>query len=181
MNTTEPNSLDAKRREGQHKHVSLHTTFTKLSTASVDGTMNFKGSNLPITVKGVSTISLIDTGAMTSFVSLKFVKTLGDIKMSNIESSTKSCALADKTVIPIRGVIKLPVYINKVRYNIRFSILKEMNNDVIIGMDFLQNHGAHLKISPKETKLSFSTIPVYVNCALTLPPQSESIVVGNLS
>ena len=55
-----------------------------------------------------------------------------------------------------------------------------MNGDVMIGIDFLQNHGAHLKIGPKETKLSFPTLPVYVNCALTLPPQSESIVVEHI-
>ena len=105
------------------------------------------------------------------------MKTLqvGRCKMGN------TCSSADTTVIPILGENKLPCYINKVRYNITFSVLKEMHGDVIIGLYFLPNHVAHLRIGSKGTKLSSSTIPVYANCALIVPAQSEVFVAGNLS
>ena len=178
----EPYSLGVKRSEGQIAKQQDKQREQQCANNAIH-TATFKGSKMPIKTKNVSTECLIDTGAVTSFMSLRFLRRIDGMKTLKMGKCKmgKSCSLADKTVIRILGESKLPCYINKVRYNITFCVLKEMHGDVIIGMDFLQNHGAHLKIGPKETKLSFSTIPVYVNCALTLPPQSESIVVGNLS
>ena len=182
MTRSEPLSLGTTIKEGQglkqqDKQHEQQCTNNAIHTAS------FTGSKMPIKIKNVSTDCLIDTGAMTSFISSRSLRNVDEMTTLKVDKCKirKSCKLADKTVVPILGEIKLPCYINKVRYNINFCILKEMNGDVIIGMDFLQNHGAHLKIGPKETKLSFSTIPVYANCALTLPAQSEVIVAGNLS
>ena len=81
---------------------------------------------MPIKFKNVSTNCIIDTGAVTSFMSLRFLRKIDDMTKLQVGKYKmgKTCYLADKTVIPILGEIKLPCYINKVRYNITFCVLK---------------------------------------------------------
>ena len=121
MTRSEPLSLGTtiKEEQGikqQDKQHEQHCTNNAIHTGS------FTGSKMPIKIKNVSTDCLINTGAMTSFISSRFLRNVDEMTTLKVEKCKirKSCKLADKTVVTILGEIKLPCYINKVRYNIIF-------------------------------------------------------------
>lgn len=113
----------------------------------------FKGNTFPVCVQKVITNALLDTGAEKSCVSYQFLSKLPDFSPNKIKPSPFVCTLANKGTVSTLGVIDLPVYIRNSRYRIELLVLPELNHDIIIGIDFMQKHGAHIRFFGSTSKL----------------------------
>ncbi len=68
----------------------------------------------------MNTKALLDTGADACFVSQTFIDRLPNRQHQQIKTTRMTCTLADQGKITVVGVIKLPVYIARTKYNIEF-------------------------------------------------------------
>ena len=127
---------------------------------------------LTIALNGVSTKALVDTGSSESFVSLAFAKL---IKVK-IEPSTNWISMATSTMAtPSCGHCFVSLnYASNYYTQVKFSILKDLCADVILGHDILNKH--------KSVEVLFEgTQPSLKICGLTAASVTPPLLFSNVT
>lgn len=103
-----------------------------------------RGSNfVEVSLNGVKTFALVDSGATTSIVSSKFAEALGIKRFSKRSPSLKS---ANGGIINTEGMESLQLKVGNSEFKHTF-VIGEIINNLILGIDFLEKHGVTLNFS----------------------------------
>ena len=132
--------------------------------------------------------ALVDTGAAVSCMSKSFYETSGLQNECLLSTPTfSSITGVTNTPLTIVGEATIPVFIGDFQTSHRFSIIADISQDVILGMDFLKSHNATidlqnnaLSLSLPDTTVSSSSpesysYPVYTAQSVQLPANSKTI------
>ncbi|KAL5272465.1 hypothetical protein ACHWQZ_G000612 [Mnemiopsis leidyi] len=94
---------------------------------------------------------LIDTGAAMSLVNTRFI--IQSNLMNSVQPTKTSIAGIDKNVIPLRGQINLSVTIGDQVTSHCYGIFDTLDNEFLIGLDFLNKIDANIDIPSKTLRL----------------------------
>ena len=101
--------------------------------------------SIEFNTKNMNVECLLDTGAKVNVVKADILKSMKDVQ---IEKTSKRIHCANDSELINYGIVKLKVIIEGVQKIIEFYVVKELNPEMIAGVDFLDKFGIKLK---KET------------------------------
>jgi len=129
-----------------------------------DGHPHSKASNLPlifqsgsylkanISVAGRQTVATIDTGATKSAIRAALAKEL-DIHIS-VDSPEVPLHLTDESLVIAPVTRNIDIELGGVKQNLNLIVLRQMIDDVIIGMDFLTKARTNVQIGDHSITLT---------------------------
>lgn len=98
-------------------------------------------NKVKVLVDGVSTLALVDTGAVVSVMSLAFQRLLGRKVVFQWNQVATFCGVSGDSLRPV-GFCTAQVSLGGRVFTTEFTILPRSSHDVILGIDFLQMCGA---------------------------------------
>ncbi|KAG0442508.1 Transposon Tf2-9 polyprotein [Dictyocoela muelleri] len=107
---------------------------------------------IKLNINNVEYSGIIDTGATNSFLSNKIV----DKHELKIKGESNNVTLADGSHISSLGKIILSFGILNNKFKHKFTVLKNLENDIILGLDFLINQKVNIDL--KEMKFNIGNI-----------------------
>ena len=139
-----------------------------------------------MTYKRIQTYVLLDTGAACSCISLAFARRLkAKITPSSLQDKLVT---ADGTTLQRRGTAEVTVQLGHLQVRHRFEVINGLRNNVIFGVDFLQNTQCVLDIQnsqvyfydqavilPLLQKDEYSTVVRAIGHTV-VPPHTEMIL-----
>ena len=141
-----------------------------------------KGSMLKIQFGSDDVAALVDTGSAANLINFEFLKRLQGVKKTGtIEAPVANLKMADGNLAPVLGQADLPLRIQNQRFVVKFLIMADCIQNVILGMPFLSQSKAILDFSndsimiTEDTKADLVTIKPY-----QLPAHSETLIPARL-
>jgi len=132
-----------------------------------------KSLKFEMLVRSVYCVCMTDSGATHSFMSLRFAKA-NSLKFARVHSSA---LLADgKTQLPVVGVMwNSQVKIDRFSCLQSFLVLDIEDCDVVLGMDWLDEHDPTISFKKRKMTLSAAKGPITVHAMSSEPhPECES-------
>ena len=121
---------------------------------------------------------MIDTGTDVSAISRNvYEQKFNTANFKRIATPGHSIVMADGTKVPTPDKIELPITIQGKIYKILAYIVNKLDQDLILGCEFLRKHEA-VKDFEKNKLSLHKDIPVCVKDTTTIPPHSEVILNG---
>lgn len=108
---------------------------------------------MEVTIDGICTMALVDTGAMRSVMSLSFKNRLRRKVMFSLDTHAKFRGVSGEILRPL-GVCAVNVLLADKCYLTEFVILERCTHDVILGIDFLQTCGASVNCGAGELSIN---------------------------
>lgn len=137
-----------------------------------------------LTVDGVSTVALIDTGAAVSVLNERLSRAL-----RKVTTPLSGFSLRTASAQPVRpsAACTARVIIQGVLYIVEFVVLQSCSHDVILGWDFLSRNNAVINCARAEVELSpLCDVPLVDATSLpaklvlrediAIPPYSSAVV-----
>jgi len=146
------------------------------------------GNYIRLDVNSCRTLALIDSGAGRSCVSLSFVKRLKIPVKPFPHNNPLRLSAADGRMLTSVGTVDLTLTIQGLKMAQNFNVVKHLNYNVILGIDFVNDKQAYIDFGDNTisicddlviehlvpTRLPTNVIRVARN--YTLPPLSEAII-----
>jgi len=110
--------------------------------------------------------ALIDTGASISAVNKFFISKFVDSPFNRVKINPFSVSLSvdSETKITVNEKIEIPIQINDANFLWYFYIVPNLNNEVVVGMDFLMHHNVNIQCGPNRLQVNNSgSISVEIN------------------
>ena len=136
----------------------------------------------------VKTLALLNSGATKSCASARFVKRLR-VKIQSLPSGHPVCySSADGKPLIILGTVSLTLNIKGLRIPHNFTVLKKLNYNILLGIDFLQNRQAKIDFRNQTVlicddlvvqRFIYSKLPQNVSHSssrVAIPAQTEAIL-----
>ena len=132
---------------------------------------------------------LIDTGSSVSILARRIFQRMSQVDASEVREFTERLVLADGSLLPVLGVIDLPLAFEGVTVT-HSVIVADIESDMLLGIDFIREHECELSYGDGVFKIQNTALQLYEllgtlsACRVTakntviLPPHSESIVQG---
>ena len=123
--------------------------------------------------------ALLDSGSSINLMSKQFYESLP----SNVKSTLSplpgdKIILANNQEIHICGLAQIQATVNKAKHNIDVYVIKETSHPLLLGVQYLKQHGIKLDFSSKTVQ--FTKCKIYTKKRTTLAPNSETIVWGRV-
>ena len=123
--------------------------------------------------------ALLDSGSSINLMSKQFYESLP----SNVKSTLSplpgdKIILANNQEIHICGLAQIQATVNKAKQNIDVYVIKETSQPLLLGVQYLKQHGIKLDFSSKT--IQFTKCKIYTKKRTTLAPNSETIVWGRV-
>ena len=117
---------------------------------------------------------LVDTGACVSAIDEQLVKKIYGSQPARIaDGFIPSIKTVSGEKVPVLGKIDVPVKLNGIVYQSQFHVIHNLAHEVILGCDFLQEHGAVIDL-----KHSFLTLKDGPSKLSTTSTQGNDCVMG---
>ena len=134
-------------------------------------------------MNGYTIFALVDTGAAISCINDRLYETLHLDQICDIISDTVYVQGVGGNQIT-KGKVRLPFVIAEREFVAYFTLIDRIAIDLIIGMDFLQNHNAKLNFTEHTLELEDLTVPFQHNQAsevvtpsnLVIPARTEVLI-----
>lgn len=160
-----------------------------INSFSSKNNYNYKNNTSLITVdigELYNIVACIDTGAALSCISTTLVEKMVNPTWLN-DHTNKKLFSASGDILEIKGVIIVPIIIDKVKFNVKMFVISKLYPSVLIGLDFLNDNKAIINLNAGTLVLYNNKIRVetnFVNCSLhkqilssTYEKEDESIPV----
>ena len=123
--------------------------------------------------------ALLDSGSSINLMSKQFYESLP----SNVKSTLSplpgdKIILANNQEIHICGLAQIQATVNKAKHNIDVYVIKDTSHPLLLGVQYLKQHGIKLDFSSKTVQ--FTKCKIYTKKRTTLAPNSETIVWGRV-
>ena len=106
-----------------------------------------------LNVNSISTLALVDSGAARSCISQKFVNRLR-IKVQPLQSGHPLClSTADCSPLTLIGTVSLTLNIHGLLIPQTFAVLKRLNYNMLLGLDWLQNTQATVDFNSRTVSI----------------------------
>ena len=116
---------------------------TNNSTGSVTipciGSDNVKLLRIPVRFKGIDTLALVDTGSVASLLAERVYRKISDICIT-VKPTFKSFVSAGGHPIETCGCFKIVISLPGFQTSQQFYVNKNLQEDCILGLDFLSQH-----------------------------------------
>ena len=116
---------------------------TNNSTGSVTipciGSDNVKLLRIPVRFKGIDTLALVDTGSVASLLAERVYREISDICIT-VKPTFKSFVSAGGHPIETCGCFKIVISLPGFQTSQQFYVIKNLQEDCILGLDFLSQH-----------------------------------------
>jgi len=147
-------------------------------------------NRVAITLENVTVTALVDTGASLTCMSKEFYDTSGLHESCPLTPpQTASITGVTNTLLQVHGDTSIPVRIGDIQTTHTFCVIDIISTDVILGVDFLTAHNAHIDFadntltfavsspppSLQTTPPTVSFSPVYALQSVRLPPNSRTL------
>lgn len=116
-------------------------------------------NKVQVSVDGVSTMALVDTGATVSVMSYAFKERLGRKVMFSWDQPLSFRGVGGEWLRPM-GVCSVNVSVAGKTFTVEFAVLPSSTHDVILGMDFLRDCGATVDCGAGELSVSSLLFPL---------------------
>ena len=100
-------------------------------------------------IKNKSVQCLLDTGARVNVIKAEIIKDMKDIK---IKETKRRIHCANDSELINYGIVQLKVIIERLEKTIDFFVVKDLDPEMIAGIDFLDKFGIKLKKEPSHTE-----------------------------
>jgi len=130
--------------------------------------------------------ALVDTGAFYSCVSLDLIKRLKFESKIIPVSQRKRLFTADGNVMNVLSTVQLTLDIQEFQIPLTFCVLPRMQNDVILGIDFLKQTKANIDMHSQILTLDDDLVGINLlnnsdtivrtTDAVLIPPKSEALI-----
>ena len=122
---------------------------------------------------------MLDLGSSINLIS----KQVYEILPSNVKSALSplpgdKIILANNQEIHICDLAQIQATVNKVKHNIDVYVIEETSNPLLLGVQYLKQHGIKLDFSSESVQ--FTNCKIYIKKRRTLAPNSETIVCGRV-
>ena len=111
---------------------------------------------IPVVFHNISKFALLDTGACGSFISDQYLATIPDnaVICDLVDTTRRTFQSATGETIGITGTYELKMHISK-NYFVKqiFYVLPKLDEQCILGIDFLTNNNASIDVLKKEISL----------------------------
>ena len=135
----------------------------------------------------IPVVSLIDSGADVSCISLKLAQNVANYDHMLRLSKNGEINGVGGTPIKVIGEMKLNLNIGGVEMKQNFLVIEQLSFPLILGVDFLTNYDCQIDFSTKtlfvQDKLiaipltkAICTVPVETLCEINIPPRSDSVI-----
>ena len=134
-------------------------------------------------------LSLVDTGASRSCVSVQLINRLRSKIEPLDENETKFLYAADGKPVEVVGKVSLPINLNGLSIFVEFLVLPSLNNELIYGLDFLERSLAQINCATRTITFYDNLVGVSIltrhstakNLAClsfdcSIPPMSEAVI-----
>ena len=123
--------------------------------------------------------ALLDSGSSINLMSKQFYESLP----SNVKSTLSplpgdKIILANNQEIHICGLAQIQATVNKAKHNIDVYVIEETSYPLLLGVQYLKQHGIKLDFSSKTVQ--FTKCKIYTKKRTTLAPNSETIMWGRV-
>ncbi|KAJ8320703.1 hypothetical protein KUTeg_002290 [Tegillarca granosa] len=157
------------------------------------GKMDSEKCTTQITIGGVKTNALIDTGANISVIHQDFLRRTSYATTQYEKSENSSVIAANGNHVQILGKIKLCVTFGNSNFYTYAHVLPNLHHSVILGIDFLSETKAHLNFDSNTLEIKDENTVCCINpcttgCgiartvkAISLPKKSETIIEVSVS
>lgn len=115
-----------------------------------------------VSVNGVGTLALVDTGAAVSVMSLSFKNRLGHKVMFACDRNVHFRGVGGEHLRAI-GVCSATVTLGEEAFRTEFIVLAQATHDVILGIDFLRDSGATLDCGTGEISFRSEILPTPID------------------
>lgn len=115
-----------------------------------------------VSVNGVETLALVDTGAAVSVMSLSFKNRLGHKVMFACDRNVHFRGVGGEHLRAI-GVCSATVTLGEEAFRTEFIVLAQATHDVILGIDFLRDSGATLDCGTGEISFRSEILPTPID------------------
>ena len=123
--------------------------------------LELQGNKVEIEIQSKNVVALIDTGAMISCMSEAVFKDLKGVQL--LCSSIPMVKGVGGNPIKVLGQVELPFQIGSQMFVYQFCVLSSMTQSVILGMNFLKDHQAQIKIGESKIVLQSQSGDVQVH------------------
>jgi len=148
-----PEKQDSGNQNGLYRKAMISDSLGKTSSDLKTGDLTITGD-----LEGQLIKLLVDTGACVSAIDEQLVR---KIYGSQPDRITDGLVPSVKTVngekVPVLRKIDVPVKLNGIVYQTQFHVIQSLAHEVILGRDFLQEHGAVIDL--KNSSLTLKDRP----------------------
>ena len=123
--------------------------------------LELQGNKVEIQIQSKNVVALVDTGAMISCMSEAVFKDLKGVQL--LCSSIPMVKGVGGNPIKVLGQVELPFQIGSQMFVYQFCVLSSMTQSVILGMNFLKDHQAQIKIGESKIVLQSQSGDVQVH------------------
>ena len=132
---------------------------------------------------------LMDTGCTTTLLSTRLYQKMAEDEKPDLQTYSGKLLSADGSEIKSVGVTQMNIRLGKQQFRQR-TIVCDITNDGLIGLDFLKNHDVQVNFSKNQVMCKGEILPskynagtpkacrVYLAESTVLPPASRTIVQG---
>ena len=146
------------------------------------GTNNVDLLRIPIHFKSTNTLALVDTGSVASLLAERVFRKISEV-CAKEEPAFSSFVSAGGHPIEICGCFRIPIKLPGYQTTHQFYVIKTLQEDCILGLDFLSQHNTSfsgsrklLTIGKKKQRIRLSTTrpqPANVGYAFHVATQDE--------
>ena len=134
--------------------------------------------NVKIFGKTISTV--IDTGADISVISTKLLEEIPRLKRIKLKQSQYDCIkLPNDQQLSILGVMSVPVLFDNCLIHMKVHLVKNLNTNFIVGMDFLRTNKARINLANQKLFIR-PNLGMRPNQKYVIPAKSECIILARI-
>ena len=136
---------------------------------------------IDVFVYNVGTKCLLDSGASFNAISKKYLDAIIEDTKERIQIKYEkdTCNVADGNECTIIGTVNLPVHIDKTVFDVKFSILPTLSQNIILGIEFFNKNNVCLDFGKKTVSFN-QPAPVYAIHNIEVPPKTEIIIPASI-
>ena len=131
-------------------------------------------------INNKSVACLVDTGAVRNFISEKLISSPSFLdKEITIMPSNVAAKLADQTLVRSVGRVELPLKMEGRVFHVKVEILPHLSHDLILGMEFCQQHRLVIDCGARKIKFSINAAfesLIELTTPVCIPPLCEIMV-----
>ncbi|XP_057191395.1 uncharacterized protein LOC130555303 [Triplophysa rosa] len=165
------------------------SSLTKVQSHTVDFPSVPPTPFIHIVLAGTELPALVDTGSGLSIITDECRRSIPALSTQPISKSFVMASSVTGQLLDVIGSVTAPIHIGGVKFSHVFHVVRAATHSVLIGWDFLIEHGVtvdipHARLQLYNTSVSFlspqSLIPVQSSAVtvaqVTVPPMSEMVV-----